>query len=250
MGIRISQLPEAFTLSTEEDVFPILQNDITKKARLSLVKIPEYTSVFNYVNSTSSIYEEHFTNLKTTSSNWDYSYNVISLSADLWNNTYDELSAKSLYWDSLYDQVSSNFIPLTGDNLNVYLTNSNLNLTGNFEIGHGEETSFYIGENGKVGIYTETPNETLTVAGSFSAQDIVYAKDGNSNIWNDTSQKISQLPEGITASKAFVDKYNTTHIISIVKGIITAWDEFASNDITTWNDTDLWDDQLIWNESL
>jgi hypothetical protein len=226
MAIRISQLPEAFNLSLDEDIFPILQNDITKKARLNLIKIPEYTSVYNFVNSNSSTYQENFTVLQTSSAKWDEYYDSVSL-----------------------------FVPLTGENLEINLSNTNfnlsgnLNLDGNFEVGSGDQSSFYIGEDGKVGIYTETPNETLTVVGNISS-DVLYAKNGNSDVWNETSQRLASIPEGITSTKSFVDYEGITNIITLVKGIIVSWDQFIETSMFTWNDNQNWNDNLIWNETV
>lgn len=62
------------------------------------------------------------------------------------------------------------------------LSASKIYLTEELNVGSGA-TVLFVGSN-KVGINTETPNEALTVAGSISAADTLYAVVGNSNLWN------------------------------------------------------------------
>jgi hypothetical protein len=78
------------------------------------------------------------------------------------------------------DYLHDGFLPLSGGTVT-----GNLSVEGNFEVGTNSTATIYA-EGTLVGINTETPNEELTVVGSISATEVVYASGGNSNIWNES----------------------------------------------------------------
>lgn len=103
-----------------------------------------------------------------------------------------DFTGNSNQWNSTYTYVTSNSgnIILNGGNTK----NSNLligtNDTFNLNLETNNTTRVTIVSTGSVGVGTTLPNEVLTVIGSISSTNIVYAQDGNSNTWNTTNTLI------------------------------------------------------------
>jgi hypothetical protein len=144
--------------------------------------------------------------------------------SNLWNSVYSATNATSANWNSVYSSYNAASAGLvsTGsspsfDNLTV---SGSLSVLGDFTyinttvsitsalsvVNAGTGPALYVKQtgsqpiayfldaegtgdiifdnNGYVGLGTPTPNERLTVVGNISSSSVVYALDGNSNLWN------------------------------------------------------------------
>jgi hypothetical protein len=171
MGVRISQLPESLSVDIDNDILPFVQDGVTKKVKLKLIKQPEFISVYNHVNSTSATHEGYFNSLISTSSYWDSVFTTVQdFSTSHWDNThYLALSGGTI--------TGSLHIENTLSVISSISTKGNIFANGELEIGNEySPVIFYVGDN-KVGINTETPNETLTVLGNISASGDLFARN-------------------------------------------------------------------------
>jgi hypothetical protein len=69
------------------------------------------------------------------------------------------------------------------------------------------------GTTGKVGINTDTPNYELSVNGSISATNVIYASGGNSDQWNRALLKsVTAIGDNITKTFEYYHNFNTKDV--------------------------------------
>ena len=129
------------------------------------------------------------------------------------------------------DYSHANFLPLSGGNLTGMLTvasdisaSGTITAAGGLEIGAGAgNATLYVG-GGKVGIGTEAPNEELTVVGSISATESIFAADA-------TFSGNVTVAEPSSSSHAATKNYVDTAIANLVDGapaLLDTLNELAS----------------------
>ena len=136
-------------------------------------------SVYDNVGSLSANYDSVYTSVKETSANWNNVYASVNETSGTWNDVY-----------TLISNVSSNaYLPLSGGIMTGGLTGTDASFTTSLEVGTGSAVLFV--ENLKVGINTESPNESLTIEGNLSASGELYASNYNSSNWNDVYTSVN-----------------------------------------------------------
>jgi hypothetical protein len=159
---------------------------------LSLIQ-PNIENVYNTVNANSAI-------------NWNYQGADLKALSGSWQGTYTNYSTNSASY-ATRNFVQSNFLPLSGGNVN-----------GVFEAGSGSVTLFV--SSGIVGINTEFPNHSLTVVGNISSSSIIYSDNGNSNQWNSVYTTV-QAKSATEWDNALANSYARSNFLPLSGGTVS-----------------------------
>jgi hypothetical protein len=157
-----------------------------------------WESTYTTVKTNSAVWDiggSNYNNsiIESLSGNWNSVFTVVQLNSSLWTlgNSYGldtDVRQLTSNWQSSYTTLCSNsslWITNTNGNylsLDGGTVNGDVVILSSFEVGSGD-TVIFVSDN-KVGINTETPNKELTIIGSISSNDLIYAGVGDSNLWN------------------------------------------------------------------
>ena len=206
VGLKITSTGAGFALRVEDEMSPDTNSFIVDNlgnagiglSSASAIASNKLTVVGN-ISSTGIIYASG-----GNSNIWNSVYNtVLANSATAWNYQGTDLKDLSASWQNTYTVYSSNsasyatssfvrsnFLPLSGGNVN-----------GVLEAGVGSTTLFV--SSGIVGINTESPNKALTVVGSISATNTIYTNYLELSDVKFTNEHLSNV-SSLTASNDFL----------------------------------------------
>ncbi len=146
-----------------------------------------------------STYNTVQTNSATT---WNYQgTDLKSLSAN-WQGTYTNYSANSASY-ATQNYVGSNFYPLSGGTLNGSITATDGSFDNVYVFQQDAGPAVLYAFDYKVGINTESPNESLTVVGNVSATNTIYANYLELSSVKFTNESVSNV-SSVTASNDFL----------------------------------------------
>ena len=196
VGVKTSSPNKDFTVNGEISA----TGDIWTSGRilsggqelLSLIQ-PSIENVYNTVNANSAV-------------NWNYQGADLKALSGSWQGTYTNYSTSSASY-ATSNFVQSNFLPLSGGNVN-----------GVFEAGSGSVTLFV--SSGIVGINTEFPNHSLTVVGNISSSSIIYSDNGNSNQWNSVYTTV-QAKSATEWDNALANSYARSNFLPLSGGTVS-----------------------------
>ena len=167
--------------------------DFVKRSDDIYTTLSENSSVnWNYqgsdIKSLSSGWESAYTTLCAFSSYWAAGANYVQYIN--WNDEDDSLQltgGNTVYLSAIYDRSKnysdSKFLSISGGQITGDLhILSSLKINTSLEVGSGNLGLY--SNNDKVGINTKNPNESLTVIGSISSNNIIFDKTGDSRKWN------------------------------------------------------------------
>lgn len=168
VGVKVSNPNKDFTVNGEISA----SGDIWTSGRilsggqelLGLIQ-PSIANIYNTVNANSA-------------TSWNYQgTDLKDLSAD-WQNTYTTVNSFSSFWEESAEIIPTvtNYLSTSNVLISSLTTIEQLSVSGGLLIGQGPSTLY--ADNNKVGILTETPNETLTVFGNISASGYFFG-DGS-----------------------------------------------------------------------
>jgi cytoskeletal protein CcmA (bactofilin family) len=143
-----------------------------------------WDSVYSNVNANSAQWASNDTDLVNLTGSWQDTNSSVYANSANWDSTYSNVRANSANAVSVYSNVNANsatnwnnsiarnythtnFLPITGGNITGGLTANGIHSTLDLTIGAGAAVLYV--DSFSVGINTESPTQTLTVAGSISA---------------------------------------------------------------------------------
>jgi hypothetical protein len=138
-----------------------------------------WDSVYTSVKDTSANWDSTFTSVKNTSANWDSVYSSVKDTSANWDSVYSSVLNTSGNWDSVYTTYNKNSSEYTKYE---YVNNSFLPLSGGTVTGPVVMLSSLQAGSGNLTLNVKQ-NE-VTVYGTISSNSVVYANNGNSNLWN------------------------------------------------------------------
>ena len=202
----------------------------------------EWDSVYTDVVNTSANWNSVYTDVSNTSAEWDSVYtDVVNTSAN-WNSVYSDVVNTSGNWDSVYSEFNQNSSTYTTYNYvdNNFLPASGGSVSGSFEVGSGLTSTLYV-ENQKVGINTETPNESLTIVGNISANGSFYADGYNNQSWDNSTTIVENTSGNWNSiySDVVSTSGNWNSVYTDVVNTSAEWDSVYTTVNT--NSSDNWD---------
>ena len=195
-GISVGDQFETATLFVSSGLVGI--NTELPNEALTVVGNVSSTGIIYSDNGTSDQWNSVYSNVNANSAvNWNYQGDDLKALSGSWQGTYTNYSTNSASY-ATSNFVQSNFLPLSGGNVN-----------GVFEAGSGSITLFV--SSGIVGINTESPNKELTVIGSISATNTIYTNYLELSDVKFTNEHLSNV-SSITASNDFLKVLVGTNI--------------------------------------
>lgn len=199
----------------------------------------QWNSTYTTVNANSAVvWNYQGTDLKDLSANWQETYTTFRDASSTFltsetdsqtltfNETTKDLSISNGNTVSLSGITASGaYLPLSGGTVT-----GNLSVSDSFEVGTGGISTLYADGN-LVGINTKTPNEELTVVGSLSVTEIVYALGGDSNVWNEVYTSYSSSSSTFLTSETDSQTLSfdeVTKDLSISNGNIVSLSSFGT----------------------
>ena len=146
-----------------------------------------------------SVYNTVQTNSAT---NWSYQGNDVRALSSVWQGTYTNYSANSASY-ATQNYVGSNFYPLSGGTLNGSITATDGSFDNVYVFQQDAGPAVLYAFDYKVGINTESPNESLTVVGNVSATNTIYANYLELSSVKFTNESVSNV-SSVTASNDFL----------------------------------------------
>ena len=152
---------------------------------LTVVGNASATGTFFASNGNSDNWNSSYNTVQSNSAtNWNYQGTDLKDLSASWQNTYTDYSTNSASY-ATQSYVGSNFYPLTGGTLNGSVTATDGSFDNLYVSQEDAGPAVLYAFDYKVGINTESPNESLTVAGNISATGIYYGDgSGLTNIGN------------------------------------------------------------------
>jgi methyl-accepting chemotaxis protein len=189
-----------------------------------------WDSVYTSVKDTSANWDSTFTSVKNTSANWDSVYSSVKDTSANWDSVYSSVLNTSGNWDSVYTTYNKNSSEYTKYE---YVNNSFLPLSGGTVTGPVVMLSSLQAGSGNLTLNVKQ-NE-VTVYGTISSNSVVYANNGNSNLWNsvytsvkDTSGNWNSVYSSVKDTSA-----NWDSVFSSVLNTSANWDSVYSSVLNT-----------------
>jgi hypothetical protein len=154
----------------------------------------DWNSVYSNVLSNSGDWNYQGTDIKSLTSNWESVYTDVTNTSGNWNSVYSNFNQNSSTYTT-YNYVDNNFLPVSGGSV-----------SGSLEVGSGVISTLYV-ENQKVGINTETPNESLTVFGNISATGNLYANGYNKPNWDSVYTTVNSNSASFLSTSSDIQEF-------------------------------------------
>ena len=138
-----------------------------------------WDSVYTSVKDTSANWDSVYTSVKDTSANWDSVYTSVKDTSANWDSVYTSVLNTSGNWDSVYTTYNKNSADYTKYD---YVNNSFLPLSGGTVTGPVVMLSTL--EVGSGNLTLNVDDDIVSVYGVLSSNSVVYANNGNSDLWN------------------------------------------------------------------
>jgi len=189
--------------------------------------------IFTNTNDTVTFFSKNF-------SNGTFARNEIFLQNDLFASTHLGILGSNhtqTTWTISEGKEDSYLYSLNGDLvIGANTPNKNIILYTGGPFAGNERIVIFGDGSQKIGLFTASPNENLTVAGNISSQGIIYDENGNSNDWN-SSYSYAITNSGFNNdARSFINNISSNLVLktgSLVTGSI-----FTTNTLTANFNTD------------
>jgi hypothetical protein len=164
-----------------------------------------------------------FTTVKQASANWNSVYSSVKDTSGNWDSVYSTYNKNSADYTK-YEYVNNNFLPLSGGTVTGPVI-----MLSTLEVGDGNLT-LNVDEN------------IVSVYGVLSSNSVVYANNGNSNIWNSvyTSVKDTSANWDSVYTSVLNTSSNWDSVYTSVNPVSSNWNSVyttVSSNSANWNNS-------------